>query len=65
VKKPSGPGIEYPSSGVALAYTPLQLVSMSDDDRWVAVAILTSITPDGIGWVNAAYLQQFAPNTLR
>jgi hypothetical protein len=34
VKKRSGPGIEYPSSGVALAYTPLQPVSMSDDVPW-------------------------------
>jgi len=60
----AGPGNEYPSYGVVPAYTSLQALGLSDDGKWVAVALPTSIAPDGKGWVNAAYLQPFDPNTL-
>lgn len=60
----SGPGNEYPSYGVVPANTPLQATGISSDGKWVSVVIPVSIAPDGVGWVNAAYLQPFDPSTL-
>lgn len=60
----SGPGNEYPSFGKVPAGTPLEAKGISQDGIWVAVAIPTSFTPSGIGWVNAAYLQPFDPSSL-
>jgi len=60
----SGPGNEYPSYGKIPAGTPLEAKGISSDGKWVAVNIPTSIAPNGIGWVNAAYLQPFDPSSL-
>lgn len=55
----AGPGNEYPSYGTIPAGTPLQAVGLSPDGTWVAVAIPTSIAPNGVGWVSGAYLQPY------
>jgi uncharacterized protein YraI len=60
----AGPGSEYPSYGTIPAGTTLQAVGISADGIWVAVAIPTSIAPDGVGWVSAAYLQPFDPESI-
>jgi uncharacterized protein YraI len=58
----AGPGNEYPSYGKVPAGTPLQAVGISEDGKWVAIVLL--IAPNGIGWVNSAYLQPFDPSSL-
>jgi len=55
----SGPGNEYSSYGVVPIGAPVQPTGVSDDGKWVSIAIPTAIAPDGIGWVNAAYLQPY------
>ncbi len=60
----AGPGNEYPSYGKVPAGTPLEAQGISQDQLWAAVSIPTSIAPDGIGWVNTAYLQPFDPSSL-
>ena len=53
----SGPHNSYPSYGTVPRGTTLLAVGLSQDGRWVAVQIPTSIAPDGIGWVSGAYLE--------
>jgi uncharacterized protein YraI len=53
----SGPGNEFPSYGKIPIGVPLQVVGVNNDGRWLAVSIPTSIAPNGIGWVNAAYVE--------
>ena len=60
----AGPGNEFPSYGKVPAGTPLQAMGISQDGKWVAVSIPTSVAPTGIGWVNATYLQPFDPSSL-
>ena len=60
----AGPGNEFPSFGKVPAGTPLQAVSISQDGKWVAVKIPAALTPNGLGWVNTAYLQPFDPASL-
>jgi uncharacterized protein YraI len=60
----AGPGNEFPSYGKVPAGTPLQAVGISSDGKWVAVNIPTTFAPNGIGWVNAAYLQPFDASSL-
>ena len=60
----AGPGNEFPSYGKVPAGTPLQAQGVSQDGQWVAVSVPTSVAPAGLGWVNAAYLQPFDPNSL-
>ena len=53
----SGPHSSYPSYGMVPRGTTLLAVGLSQDGRWVAVQIPTSVAPDGIGWVSGAYLE--------
>lgn len=60
----SGPGSEYPSYGKVQALTLLNGVGISQDQKWVAVTIPTSVVSSGIGWVSAAYLKPFDHSAL-
>lgn len=60
----SGPGNQFETYGKVPRGTTLEAVGRSDDSRWVAVKIPTSYNPQGIGWVNAAYLEPFDPSKL-
>lgn len=52
----SGPGTAYESYGVLSTGTTGSVIGVSQDGSWWVVAISTSIAPDGMGWVNGAYV---------
>jgi hypothetical protein len=39
-------------------------LGLSEDGKWVAVTISTSVAPDGVGWVNTAYVDLFDAGSL-
>jgi len=53
----SGPNNSFPSYGKVHRGTTLEVVGVSQDGRWLAVSIPTSVSPDGIGWISAAYVE--------
>jgi uncharacterized protein YraI len=52
----SGPSTDYPSYGVAQQGAKGELVGKNADGTWWAVALSTSVAPDGYGWVSAQYV---------
>jgi uncharacterized protein YraI len=52
----SGPGLNYPIYGLAPKGATGKVVGVSEDRGWWAVELPTTIAPDGVGWVNAAYV---------
>jgi len=52
----AGPSNQTESYGKVPLGTIFQIVGISDDGKWYAAGIPTAITPDGIGWVNANYV---------
>jgi uncharacterized protein YraI len=52
----SGPSTSYPSYGVAPIGSTAPVIGISEDSQWYVVTISTQYSPDGIGWVNYAYV---------
>jgi len=58
----SGPGINFPSYGVAPAGAQGVVIGISEDGSWWVVQVnRTDLVPDGQGWVSAEYVK--AENT--
>lgn len=55
----SGPGTQYLSYGVVPKGTTLEALGINQDGSWVAVRLPTTVTPQSMGWVSAAYLEAF------
>jgi uncharacterized protein YraI len=55
----SGPGNQYSSYGVVSPGATAPIIGISADGGWWVVAISTSVTPDGQGWVSAAYVDAY------
>jgi hypothetical protein len=53
----SGPGSQFPSYGVASIGQSAPAIGQNQDGSWIAIAIPTTIAPDGIGWVVATAAQ--------
>jgi uncharacterized protein YraI len=51
-----GPSNQTESYGKVPVGTTFQIVGISDDGKWYAASIPTAIAPDGVGWVNANYV---------
>jgi uncharacterized protein YraI len=51
----SGPSTAYPSYGVVPIGINVQVIGVSSDYAWWAVSVPTSLSPDGMGWISAAY----------
>ena len=51
-----GPSNQTESYGKVPVGTTFQIVGISDDSKWYAASIPTAIAPDGVGWVNANYV---------
>jgi uncharacterized protein YraI len=60
----SGPGNQFPSYGKVHRGTVLIALGKSADAKWVTVKISVEVTPTGVGWVNASYLEPFDPGAL-
>ena len=60
----SGPGNQYDSYGVVPLGTTFPALGLSEDGKWVAVTIPTNVAPDGVGWVNTAYVDLFDASSL-
>ena len=54
-----GPSNQTESYGKVPVGTTFQIVGISDDSKWYAASIPTAIAPDGVGWVNANYVDVF------
>jgi heat shock protein HslJ/uncharacterized protein YraI len=52
----SGPGVQYPSYGIAPLDAKAEIVGVSPDGLWWVVKIPTTLNPDGQGWISAAYV---------
>jgi uncharacterized protein YraI len=52
----SGPGTAYESYGVVPIGATGRVVGVSQDGNWWVVAIPPEVAPEGLGWVNAAYV---------
>lgn len=52
----SGPGTQYPSYGVAPVGSSAPVIGISADGTWYVVSVSTTLSPDGIGWVNKNYV---------
>jgi stage II sporulation protein P len=52
----SGPGSIYESYGVVPIGTTGWVIGVSQDSSWWVVAVPAEISPDGMGWVSAAYV---------
>jgi len=52
----SGPGTAYTSYGVVSIGTTGRVLGTSQDGSWWVVALPPAVAPDGMGWVNAAYV---------
>ena len=53
----SGPGVEYPSYGVAQVGDQGEVIGVSADGGWWVVKILPDKVAEGQGWVSAEYVQ--------
>ena len=53
----SGPGVEYPSYGVAQVGIKGEVIGVSADGGWWVVKISPDKVPEGQGWVSAEYVQ--------
>ena len=60
----SGPGNQYDSYGAVPIGSTFPALGLSEDGKWVAVSIPTSVAPDGVGWVNTAYVDLFDAGSL-
>jgi uncharacterized protein YraI len=58
----SGPGTQYPTYGVAPTGTIFPVIGISEDGIWFLVIVPTDISPDGVGWVNANYVDMSNPD---
>jgi uncharacterized protein YraI len=58
----SGPGTQYPTYGVAPTSTTFPVIGISEDGIWFLVIVPTDISPDGVGWVNANYVDMSNPD---
>ena len=54
-----GPSNQTESYGKVPVGTTFQIVGISDDSKWYAASIPTAIAPDGVGWVNANYVDVY------
>jgi heat shock protein HslJ len=52
----SGPGIDYPSYGLASPGDKARILGISEDQLWWVVELPTYIAPDGRGWISAGYV---------
>jgi heat shock protein HslJ len=52
----SGPGIDYPSYGLAAAGDKALILGISEDGLWWVIELPTYVAPDGRGWVSAGYV---------
>ena len=47
----SGPGNEYESYGIVSKGAVAPAIGQNTDGSWIAIAIPTTVAPDGIGWI--------------
>jgi hypothetical protein len=59
-----GPGNTYKSFGAASHGTYAEAIGKSQDGAWFAIRIPTTLSPNGIGWVKADYVQVINPGSL-
>jgi heat shock protein HslJ/uncharacterized protein YraI len=53
----SGPSTDYPSFGIAPTGATTQVVGISEDGLWWVVKISVDLSPDGLGWVSADFVE--------
>jgi len=53
----SGPGIDYPSYGVAPKGTTGEVIGVSGTGQWWVVKVPATVDPSGQGWVSGQYVQ--------
>ena len=53
----SGPGVDYPSYGVAPAGSVGEVIGISSDGGWWVIKLSTNIAQSGQGWVSADYVK--------
>ncbi len=53
----SGPGLEYPVYGVSPTGARAEINGVSEDGEWWVIKLPTTTSPDGQGWVYAAYVR--------
>jgi heat shock protein HslJ len=51
-----GPGVQYPSFGIAPLDAKMEIVGVSPDGLWWVVKIPTTLDPEGQGWVSADFV---------
>jgi heat shock protein HslJ len=51
----SGPGVDYPSYGLAKKGDKALILGVSADGAWWVIELPTYVAPDGRGWVSAEY----------
>ena len=52
----SGPGVDYPSYGLAKKGDKALILGVSADGAWWVIELPTYVAPDGRGWVSAEYV---------
>ncbi|HBY06528.1 MAG TPA: hypothetical protein DEH22_01560 [Chloroflexi bacterium] len=52
----SGPGVDYPSYGLAKKGDKALILGVSADGTWWVIELPTYVAPDGRGWVSADYV---------
>jgi uncharacterized protein YraI len=55
----SGPGTEYPAYGVLPQGQSAPVVGVSPDGGWWVIGLPAGYSPDGYGWVSAAYVTTY------
>lgn len=53
----SGPSTDYPSFGIAPTGATTQVIGISEDGLWWVVKISVDLSPDGLGWVSADFVE--------
>lgn len=53
----TGPGVDYPSYGVAAPGAQAEVIGISEEGDWWVVKVPTSFAPDGRGWVSADWVE--------
>ena len=60
----SGPGTGYASYGEMPAGRRGKITGRSSDGNWYEIALPSGISPDGVGWVNAASVVVYNPQEI-
>jgi len=53
----SGPGLDYPSYGIAPKGTMGEVIGVNGTGQWWVVKVPATVDPSGQGWVSAQYVQ--------